>query len=327
MANARNKKIDELNKLRTSDKWIDPPPQYARRIKFTFPEPPKQRRGGGRIMTLAELKLVTHGYGEGSDSMLFKDASFAVRPGDKIGIVGRNGSGKSTLLRLMMGEERPSVSGNIMPADPKTTSFFTQHQADLLPQDMTAIEVVKSANEILMDQQDLLEIMKKFRFKGDRLNVKVESLSGGEKARLAIVRMMLSPAQLLVFDEPTNHLDVPMKETLEYSLREFEGAALVVSHDRWFLSQTCQQIVAIENGEVNTYDGDFRYYLDENTEVRKKVESHYTSDSLGIGSVPYSKKERKKKERGGLRKNWRKRKSEERKELIASMYGGGRRRR
>ncbi|CAE7313044.1 ABCF5 [Symbiodinium microadriaticum] len=91
------------------------------------------------------------------------------------------------------------------------TGFFAQHQADLLPMDKTGWQIVKEANEILMDDRELQEIMKKFRFRGDRMHVKVASLSGGEKARLAIVRMMLIPSRMLIFDEPTNHLDVPMK--------------------------------------------------------------------------------------------------------------------
>eukprot|EP00415_Alexandrium_ostenfeldii_P003452 UN3452 len=130
--------------------------------------------------------------------------------------------------------------------------------------------------------------------------------------------MMLAPSQLLIFDEPTNHLDVPMKETLEYSLREFDGSVVVVSHDRWFLSQTCETIVEIKDGQVVRYDGDYRHCMDRNPELKRKVEKHYTRDSRGIGSVPYSKEERKKRERGGLRKNYRKRQAEEKKEMIAA---------
>ncbi|CAE8626429.1 unnamed protein product [Polarella glacialis] len=304
MSNARNKKITELAKIVESPDHMDPPPQYAKRIKFRFPEPPKTNRGGGKIESLAEVRRVTHGYGEGADACLFEDASFIVRPGDKIGIVGRNGSGKSTLLRLLMGKETPSVEGGkVYKADERNTGYFTQHQADLLPSDMTAFEVVKVANEILMDDGELVEILKKFRFKGDRLNVKVASLSGGERARLAIVRMMLVPSRMLVFDEPTNHLDVPMKETLEYSLREYEGAVVVVSHDRWFLSQTCTKIVAIENGKVEHYEGDFRHYMDTNLNLRSKIERHYVPGGGRIESVPLSNDERRKKERGGLKKN------------------------
>lgn len=329
MANARNRKIADLEKWKASDKWLDPPPRYARRIKFNFPEPPKARRGTKMVSTLAEMSRVTHGYGEGADSLLLKEADLAVRNGDKIGIIGRNGSGKSTLLRLLMGQEKPShqESGYIMPCDPEKTRFFTQHQADLLPPDMSALAVVEDANEIGMDNRQLIEIMRKFRFKGDRLDIQCKDLSGGEKARLAIVRMMLSPSQLLIFDEPTNHLDVPMKETLEYSLREFDGAAVIVSHDRWFLSQTCETIVEIKDGEVVKYNGDFRHYMDRNPDVKQKIESHYARNSQAIGPVPVSKAERRKMERGGLKKNHMRRKRQERKDLINSVFGGGGRRR
>merc|ERR1719401_1047192 len=321
MANARNKKMMELEKMQESDDWLDPPPKYVQRIKFRFPEPPRQRRGTARLTSLASLGRVTHGYGEGADQVLFRDANFSVGPGDKIGVVGRNGSGKSTLLRLLMGVETPSGGGDQQAANPKTTGFFTQHQADLLPEDMTALQVVEEGNQIVMGEKELYEIMKKFRFKGDRLHVPVEYLSGGEKARLAIVRMMLCPAQLLIFDEPTNHFDIPMKETLEYSLREFEGAVVVVSHDRWFLSQTCTRTVAIQDGKVETYEGDFRYYMDNNPDIARKIEQHYLPGSGGIDNVPLARSERKKRERGGLRKNWRKRQAEAAKESFAQTWG------
>jgi ATP-binding cassette subfamily F protein 3 len=282
--------------------------------------PPKVRRGAKTKQSLCEIKDVTHGYGDGVDATLFENARFEVRIGEKIGIVGRNGTGKSTLLRLLMGEEKPSVEqGKVYPADPKTSRFFTQHQADLLPFDKSAIQVVKEANRVNMDENDILELMKKFRFKNDRLQILCGDLSGGEKARLAIVRMMLSPAQLLILDEPTNHLDVAMKETLELSLREFPGGVVVVSHDRWFLSQTCTEIYAIEDKEVKHYEGDFRYYLDNNDAIRKKVEKHYMKGSDGIGRVPDSLDDLKRKNRGRIKKNTQF--MEKRAEAISEAYG------
>jgi len=320
LAQARKQRAKELEELKETG--LDPPPAFIKRIKFRFPEPPKERRGGAQTEILAELRRVSHGYGTKDDEEyeLLKDVDFMVTPGDKIGIVGGNGKGKSTLLRLLMGQESPRDEGSIRPADPKMTGFFAQHQADLLPLEKTGWEVVKEANEILMEDEKLKEIMKKFRFRGDRMNVQISNLSGGEKARLAIVRMMLIPSRLLVFDEPTNHLDVPMKETLEFALREYEGAVVVVSHDRWFLSQTCKQIVEVHDGQVKHYDGDYRFYMDSNNDVRRKVEAHYTGIDGLIESVPASLEERKKKERKGLRKNRGKKLQQERQAVIQSGF-------
>jgi len=304
LANTRQKRMKELEEL--TKNGIDPPPAFIKRISFRFPEPEKTYRGGAKWDILAELKDVCHGYGDdekADEYDLLENCDFQVGPGDKIGIIGGNGKGKSTLLRILMGLEEPSKGGTVRPADPDMTGFFAQHQADLLPMDKTGWQIVKEANEILMDDRELQEIMKKFRFRGDRMHVKVESLSGGEKARLAIVRMMLIPSRMLIFDEPTNHLDVRMKETLEFALREYGGAVVIVSHDRWFLSQTCKKIVEIKDGDVKTYDGDFRYYMDMNQDVRTKIESHYTGIDGLIDSVPATLAEKKKKERKGLRKN------------------------
>lgn len=326
MSQARKNKIRELEKLRASDNWVDPPPRYATPIKFLFPDPPQRRRGSRKIEYLASMRKVSHGYGEeGGDSLLFEDASFEVGLGEKIGIVGPNGAGKSTLLRLLLGQEEPksiAPGGELQSADPSSTCYFTQHQADLLPPDMTALEVADDANRVGMDQTQLYLMMKKFRFRGPRLNIKCKDLSGGEKARLAIVRMMLTPSRMLVLDEPTNHLDVPMKETLEYSLREYPGAVVVVSHDRWFLSQTCQQIVSIQDKTVKRYNGDFRHYMDSNRELKRQIEKHYQRNSIGIDSVPLSRNEARAAERKGLKKYSRKRKYEDRKAARQKFYEG-----
>jgi len=315
----RKRKEMELVKMKESDSWLDPPPRHFKQINFTFPEPeqdPSQRISKMRI--LASMRNVTHGY-TGIDEILFEDAQLAVRPSDKIGIVGKNGAGKSTLLRLMMGAEKPSGGGNIQIADPKQTLYFAQHQADLLPANKTAFEVVKDKNEILVTESKLLEIMKKFRFKGSRLDTKVEHLSGGERARLAIVCMMLVPSQMLIFDEPTNHLDVPMKETLENAVRAYNGAVVIVSHDRWFLSQTCDKVLEIEDGKVQLYDGDYRFYMDSNLDVSLQAQRKYTGLDGEIQSISsaYGKDE---KPKGGLKKHWRAREVEERTRQLKENF-------
>jgi len=302
MANAVARRRRELEKMRLSKDRIDPPPRLLKRIKFQFPEPPTRQRGVAKQITMAALNQVLHGYGDGQDAVLFEDATMSVEYGEKIGIVGGNGVGKSTLLRILMGLEKPQ-SGTVLPAELHDNCYFTQHQADLLPQHLTTLEAVEQANGMSIAQKDLIEIMSKFRFKGKRLQVTVNECSGGEKARLAIVRMMLTPSQMLILDEPTNHLDVTMKETLEYSLREFPGAAVIVSHDRYFLSQTCKSILEVKDGQIKLHKGDFRSYMESDRELRKQIEGRYSGVSAGIMPLQESQEELKKASRGNLRKN------------------------
>jgi len=307
MANAVMRRQKELDNKRLNKDWLDPPPRLLKRIKFNFPDPPLQRRGAVKQTTMAAMNQVLHGYGDGQDAVLFEEATMSVDWGEKIGIVGGNGVGKSTLLRVLMGLEKPK-SGTVLPAEINENCYFTQHQADLLPQQLTTLEAVEEANGMGMGQKDLIEIMSKFRFKGKRLAVNVGQCSGGEKARLAIVRMMLTPSQMLILDEPTNHLDVTMKETLEYSLREFPGAAVIVSHDRYFLSQTCKSILEVKDGQIRLHKGDFRSYMESDRELRKQIEGRYSGTSAGIMPLQMSQDELKDKERGGLRKYVMKRK-------------------
>jgi len=213
-----------------------------------------------------------------------------IRIGEKIGIVGRNGAGKSSFLRLIMGEEDPSGGGSIQAANMDETAYFNQHQADVLPPEDTAWDCIVFSNEIGREEQELKELAKKFRF-SRKLDQKVKYMSGGEKGRLCIIRMMLSKSSVLILDEPTNHLDVDMKETLEFAIRNYEGTVITVSHDRWFLSQTCKRIIAIEDKTLKDYQGDFKYYMDRNPKLRKKVEKHYLDHREAIDEVPLTLKE------------------------------------
>jgi ATPase subunit of ABC transporter with duplicated ATPase domains len=327
MAQAVKRRREQLEDMRKSKDWLDPPPRYFKRIKFDFPEPPLEMRGSrNKAMCMAYMNSVTHGYGDGEDATLFDNIRLDINYGEKIGIVGRNGAGKSTLLRLLMGREEPSGGGSIMPGQVPDNCYFTQHQADLLPLGSTAFEAVDEANQLGLSQQKLVEMMEKFRFKGNRLDMKVSACSGGEKARLALVRMMLTPSKMLVLDEPTNHLDVVMKETLEYSLREFPGAVVVVSHDRFFLSQVCRKIYAVQDQTVDVYDGDFRYYMDSDHEMRKKVEARYSASVGGIGAVPMTEEEEKLANKtinfkGNDRGKWLKKEKERKKKLAAMSRG------
>jgi len=285
LANARKRKEALIEATRASPDYIQRPPQRPRNLKFQFPSPPEEIRGRRNGGILCEMRAVSHGYGEGADSVLFEDATLIVGSSCKMGIVGANGCGKSTLLRLLMGSERPN-SGHIKCVDPETTLYFSQHQADLLPKGKKVIEVLKEANIVGMEDKDIKLLCDNFRFDSWKKYKLTDVLSGGEKARVAILCMMLQPSKLLIFDEPTNHMDIDIKECLEYALRNYPGGIIVVSHDRFFLSQVCTQICSIEDKKFTVHNGDYKSFIASSPAMKKKILLRCTVDNDGIGERP-----------------------------------------
>jgi ATP-binding cassette subfamily F protein 3 len=182
-----------------------------------------------------------------------------VERGDRIAFVGPNGAGKSTLLRLVMGLETPREGRaergphNVIPG------YFEQNQAEALNLAKTVIDTLFEAVPD-WTQTQIRALLGSLGFSGDAVYKQVGQLSGGEKARLALALLLVSPCNLLVLDEPTNHLDIPAKEMLEEALRAYEGAALLVSHDRYFIGRVANRIVELRDGELVLYRGDYAYY-------------------------------------------------------------------
>jgi ATP-binding cassette, subfamily F, member 3 len=252
-AKSREKMLDKLER-------VDAPIADVRTLRFRFPEPPRS----GRV--LAEVVNMTHMYNE---KILFLGADLLIERGDKIAIVGPNGAGKSTLLRLMMGMEKPS-EGEIRLGDHNVIpSYFEQNQAEALDLEKT---VMMTIHDEMPDwtNEEVRTLLGQFLFSGETAFKPVGALSGGEKARLALAKMLLKPANLLVLDEPTNHLDIPAKEMLEDAIRNYEGSVMIVSHDRYFVSRTATKIVEIRDGELRLYRGDFHYYLDKVAEEKER---------------------------------------------------------
>jgi ATP-binding cassette, subfamily F, member 3 len=252
-AKSREKMLDKLER-------VEAPIAGVRTLKFRFPEPPRS----GRV--IAEIDNMTHMYDE---KILFLGADLIIERGDKIAIVGPNGAGKSTLLRLMMGMEQPS-EGVIKLGDHNVVpSYFEQNQAEALDLEKT---VMMTIHDEMPDwtNEEVRTLLGQFLFSGETAFKPVGALSGGEKARLALAKMLLKPANLLVLDEPTNHLDIPAKEMLEDAIRNYEGSVMIVSHDRYFISRTATKIVEIRDGELRVYRGDFHYYLDKIAEEEEK---------------------------------------------------------
>ena len=248
-AKSREKLLDKVERIEAPIESVSGP-------RFQFPPAPRS----GRL--IAEIKDLTHSYGE---QILFLGANLEIERGDRIAFVGPNGAGKSTLLRLVMGIETPEEGSAGLGEYNVIASYFEQNQAEALDLSKTVIDTMFEAVPD-WTQTQVRSLLGSFCFSNDAVFKEVGKLSGGEKARLALALMLLSPCNLLVLDEPTNHLDIPAKGMLENALRDYEGAALVVSHDRYFVSQVANKIVEIRDGELVVYRGDYAYYREKKAE-------------------------------------------------------------
>lgn len=242
-AKSREKLLEKVDRL-------DAPIEGVSGPRFQFPPAP---RSGRQIAVIEDL---THSYG---NNILFLGANLEVERGDRIAFVGPNGAGKSTLLRLVMGSEKPDEGSARLGEHNVIAGYFEQNQAEALDLTKTVIDTLFEAVPD-WTQTQVRSLLGSFCFSNEAVFKEVGKLSGGEKARLALALMLLSPCNLLVLDEPTNHLDIPAKQMLESALQEYEGAALIVSHDRYFLAQVANKIVEIKDGELLLYRGNYAYY-------------------------------------------------------------------
>lgn len=254
-AKSREKQLEKVEK-------IEAPIADVRTLKFQFPS---AVRSGREVVT---IKNLVHIY---DDKILFLGANLEIERGDRVAFLGPNGAGKSTLLRLIVGLEAPTEGSIEIGKHNVIPSYFEQNQAEAL--DLTKT-VLNTIHDEVPDWKDVevRSLLGRFLFSGETVLKKVESLSGGEKARLALAKMLLAPANLLILDEPTNHLDIPAKEMLESALKVYEGTVLIVSHDRYFISQVANKIVEIRDGELIVYAGDYHYYLEKLDEEKQKAE-------------------------------------------------------
>ena len=255
-AKSREKQLDKVER-------VDAPVESVSGPSFRFPPAP---RSGAQVAVIDNL---THCYGE---NILFMEADLEIERGDRIAFVGPNGAGKSTLLRLIMGVETPDEGSARLGEHNIVASYFEQNQAEALDLTKTVIETMFEAVPD-WTQTQVRSLLGSFCFSNDSVFKDVGKLSGGEKARLALALMLLSPCNLLVLDEPTNHLDIPAKQMLEDALCAYEGAALLVSHDRYFISRVANRIVEIRDGELVIYRGNYAYYQDKKAEEKAETEA------------------------------------------------------
>ena len=252
----RSTQAKSREKLLEKVERIDAPVESLGGPQFQFPPAPRSGR------QIALIDNLTHYY---DDNILFLEANLEVERGDRIAFVGPNGAGKSTLLRLVMGLEQPSEGSARLGEHNVEAGYFEQNQAEALNLEKTVIDTLFEAVPD-WTQTQVRSLLGSFCFSNDAVFKQVGQLSGGEKARLALALMLLSPCNLLVLDEPTNHLDIPAKQMLEDALMQYEGAALLVSHDRTFIARVANRIVELRDGELVLYRGDYAYYLEKKDE-------------------------------------------------------------
>ena len=264
-AKSKEKQIERLKDVAVEEPWED-----LKRINFRFPQPP---RSGLKVVSLAGVQQA---YG---DHVVYRDLNFEAERGQKIVLVGPNGAGKSTLLKILadvipiQGGTR-ELGSNVVPG------YFAQNRADNLHLNSTVFENVmelRTAENQLTEQQ-ARAVLGGFLFRKDDVHKKVSVLSGGEKSRLALARLLVNPPNLLLMDEPTTHLDIPSIDALVGALKQFEGTFIFISHDVYFIRQLAQSVLHVHSGRLTPYAGDYDYYLEKSkaTNARAALTAGFT---------------------------------------------------
>jgi ATP-binding cassette subfamily F protein 3 len=238
-------RIKELDKIER----IELPPE-EKTIHFTFPQP----KPSGRIV--AEMKNVSKRFGL---KLVFENVNFVIERGDRIALVGVNGAGKSTLIKLLSGAE-PLTSGEYTLGYNVDVDYFAQDQYKALNPEARILDDLGDAAP-RTPQTELRNLLGCFLFSEDDVFKRIGVLSGGERNRYALARMLLRPANFLLLDEPTNHLDMQAKDVLLDALKEFNGTVVFVSHDRYFLDKVATRVFEIGDGEVKIFPGNYEDYL------------------------------------------------------------------
>lgn len=239
---ARNKQrqIDRMDK-------VDRPVLERRKIGL---ELKSGERGGQKVIEARHLSKAF------DDNLVLLDVNFTLRRGDRVGLVGRNGCGKSVLFNLLLNRFQPD-EGEVWVGPSIRLDYYSQ-QHETLDQTKTPIETLRDLRPMLESQA--VAWLGRFLFSYQQSQNPVSQLSGGEKSRLQLARLMIGGANCLLLDEPTNHLDIASSEVLEEALAGYDGTVLVISHDRYFLDRTCNRILELEDGEVREYLGSYSYY-------------------------------------------------------------------
>ena len=243
------KKLDKMDRMEVDSTEL-------KRMSFSFPE------SGSPGKIVLEIEQLSKSYGE---KKVIQNLDLQIDRGDRLAFVGQNGQGKTTLIKCI--SETESYQGNIKTGHNVDMSYFAQNQAELLDPEKRVIDVIEDVADDKLRPRSR-DMLGSFLFSGDDVEKKVKVLSGGERSRLALCKMLLQSSNFLILDEPTNHLDIISKEVLKNALKSYHGTVIIVSHDRDFLTGLSNKIVEFRDGQIKTHLGDINDYLS-----LRKVES------------------------------------------------------
>ncbi len=248
-------RLKQLEKVKRIERTRDP-----KRVRFRFPVPPTSGRH------VLDLKGIAKAYGE---SVVYRSLDFSVERGQRIALVGENGAGKSTLLKVLAGVLLQDA-GTRVTGHGVTLHYFAQHQADILNPEHTVLEAIGEVAP-RTEMNFIRGLAGAFLFEGANQKKFIKVLSGGERNRVALARMMVEPANTLLLDEPTNHLDPPSVDVLTDALVDFPGTLVFISHDPVFLARVATRVIEIDNGQARDYHGDYEYYLWKKTQEIESI--------------------------------------------------------
>ncbi len=273
-------RIKRLGKMETIE---IPHQQY--RINFRIQSPVKSHH------EVCSLQNISFGYDQ---KWVFRNLDFNLYRGQRIALIGTNGTGKTTLARIMVGQLSPQ-QGKVHWGQNVSIGYYAQHQVESLDLEKTVLEEV-TATAADIYRTGIRNILGVFGFGGDEVEKKTGVLSGGEKSRICLAKILLSPVNFLIMDEPTNHLDLVSKEALEKALSNYDGTLVIISHDRYFLDKLVHQVIEIKNGILQHYAGNYSYYLEKKESSDLFAETEIDSMPVVITEISVSRKEQKRQE-------------------------------